>query len=306
MAEGGARDRLFRGYGPLIGFAAVFLAVAVLVPSQQREVRVEAGAAGSVRRSAVSGDASADEEVAPDASVEDATLDPAAADAAAAGAGGGTTGGGAGGVNGVAAGGSTSGPPKVSGCAGPQIPGDPYSPPCVQFSGGNGGATSRGVTADKIVVSVRVGSFANGMLDALSKVANAKIPNESPQVITKTVDGLVEYFNKRFQFYGRKLEVVKWDGKGDVLKETTGGGQEGAQADALKVSQEIKAFADVSAVSPVTGVSGAVIRSVPAGVELAGARRAPQPARTSRPTTRPPLILAMVDMGSPGSGDQCG
>ncbi|RUP36148.1 MAG: hypothetical protein EKK60_15705 [Gordonia sp. (in: high G+C Gram-positive bacteria)] len=165
----------------------------------------------------------------------------------AGGAGGGA--GGAGGAN--AKGGSNSGPAKVAGCGAAQIPGDPYSPPCVQFSGGNGGATSRGVTADKIVVSVRVGSFANGMLDALSKVANAKIPNESPQVITKTVDGLVEYFNKRFQFYGRKLEVVKWDGKGDVLKETTGGGQEGAQADALKVSQEIKAFADVSAVSPV-------------------------------------------------------
>ena len=39
-----SRDRLFRGYGPLVGFAAVFLAVAVLVPSQQREVRVAAGA----------------------------------------------------------------------------------------------------------------------------------------------------------------------------------------------------------------------------------------------------------------------
>ena len=35
------KDRLFRGYGPLIGFTAVFLAIAVLVPSQQREVRVE-------------------------------------------------------------------------------------------------------------------------------------------------------------------------------------------------------------------------------------------------------------------------
>lgn len=247
MADG-ARDRLFRGYGPLIGFAAIFLAVAVLVPSQQREVRVEA-TGGSGSGSELSSD---------DASVAGATETVPGSDAAlgttdaslggtAGGAGGGA--GGAGGAN--AKGGSNSGPAKVAGCGAAQVPGDPYSPPCVQFSGGNGGATSRGVTADKVVVSVRVSSFANGMLDALSKVANAKIPNESPQVITKTVDGLVEYFNKRFQFYGRKLEVVKWDGKGDVLKETTGGGQEGAQADALKVSQEIKAFADVSAVSPV-------------------------------------------------------
>ncbi len=246
MADG-AKDRLFRGYGPLIGFAAVFLAVAVLVPSQQREVRVEA--AGS--------SADGTELTTDDASVAGATetvpLDPAAAAAAGAdGTGGGSTGGGAAGGGGAKAGaGANSGPAKVAGCGAAQIPGDPYSPPCVQFSGGNGGATSRGVTDDKIVVSVRIGSFANGMLDAVSKVANAKIPNESPAVITKTVAGLVDYFNKRFQFYGRKLEVVQWDGKGDVLKETTGGGQEGAQADALKVAQEIKAFADVSAVSPV-------------------------------------------------------
>jgi len=247
MADG-ARDRLFRGYGPLIGFAAIFLAVAVLVPSQQREVRVEAAGgsgSGSELSSDVASVAGATETV-PGSDAALGTTD-ASLGGTAGGAGGGA--GGAGGAN--AKGGSNSGPAKVAGCGAAQVPGDPYSPPCVQFSGGNGGATSRGVTADKIVVSVRVGSFANGMLDALSKVANAKIPNESPQVITKTVDGLVEYFNKRFQFYGRKLEVVKWDGKGDVLKETTGGGQEGAQADALKVSQEIKAFADVSAVSPV-------------------------------------------------------
>ena len=246
MADG-ARDRLFRGYGPLIGFAAIFLAVAVLVPSQQREVRVES-AGSSTDDSSVSAE---------DAEVAGATETVPAADAAAAGAldpsAAGSTGGGPGGSGGGKNGptGRNTGPAKVAGCGAAQIPGDPYSPPCVQFSGGNGGATTRGVTEDKIIVSVRIGSFANGMLDAVSKVANAKIPNESAAVITKTVAGLVDYFNKRFQFYGRKIELVQWDGKGDVLKETTGGGQEGAQADALKVSQEIKAFADISAVSPV-------------------------------------------------------
>ncbi len=247
MAESRAKDRLFRGYGPLIGFAAAFLAVAVLVPSQQREVRVEAANSGDDSSlTAEDAEVAGATETVPG---EDVAL---GADAAAGEAGGsGAAGSGAGGPGAAGAKGSNTGPAKVAGCGAAQVPGDPYSPPCVQFSGSNGGATSRGVTADKVIVSVRVGSFANGMLDAVSRVANAKIPNESPQVITKTVDGLVEYFNKRFQFYGRKLEVVKWDGKGDVLKETTGGGQEGAQADALKVAQEIKAFADVSAVSPV-------------------------------------------------------
>jgi len=250
-----SRDRLFRGYGPLVGFAAVFLAVAVLVPSQQREVRVAAGASNGKASSlstedTIAADVEGTSETVPGSDAVTGT-DASGAASADGTAGGGTANGR--GSKGGAAGGAAAntGPAKVAGCGAAQVPGDPYSPPCVQFSGNNGGATFRGVTPDKVVVSVRIGSFSNGMLDAVSKVANAKIPTESEAVIRKTVEGLVEYFNKRFQFYGRKLDLVIYNGKGDVLKETTGGGQEGAQADALKVAQEIQAFADISAVSPV-------------------------------------------------------
>ncbi|MCZ7630207.1 MAG: hypothetical protein M5U19_14690 [Microthrixaceae bacterium] len=59
----------------------------------------------------------------------------------------------------------------------------------------------------------------------------------------------MEYFNKRFQFYNRNIELVIYDGKGDPLSEIIGQGQEGAKADALKVAKEHKAFADVSAVT---------------------------------------------------------
>lgn len=249
------RDRLFRGYGPLIGFTAVFLAIAVLVPSQQREVRVEpvdstelaGGGSGSL---ADGDDGAITDDGAGGAEVAGTTQDAAGA-GGADGAGGGPGGGaGSGGAGGAGTGG---GPANVAGCADRplQIPGDPYSPPCMTFSGDNGGATATGVTGDSVRVAVRIGSLSNGMLDALSKVAKAQIPDESPQVIARTVEGLTEYFNRTYQMYGRKLDLVIYDGKGDVLKETTGGGQEGAAADALKVSQEIKAFADVSAVSPV-------------------------------------------------------
>src|SRR3954451_4153509 len=37
-----------------------------------------------------------------------------------------------------------------------QVPGDGYSPPCVAFTGSNGGATSRGVTGDSVVIALRV------------------------------------------------------------------------------------------------------------------------------------------------------
>lgn len=249
------RDRLFRGYGPLVGFTALFLAVAVLVPSQQREVRVEA----MDESSAFAGDGSSvldglEDGAATEVAGAEATVGAAGGSAGTAGrAGSGTDGsttrkGGEGGTGAAAA-----GPAAVDLCADRplQVPSDPYSPPCIAFSGSNGGATSPGVSEGTIKVSVRIQGFANGILDALSKVANAKIPNESPELIARTINGLVEYFNNSFQFYGRKIEMVIYDGKGDVLKELTGGGQEAAEADALKVSQEIGAFADVSAVSSV-------------------------------------------------------
>ncbi len=77
----------------------------------------------------------------------------------------------------------------------------------------------------------------------------------------RTIEGLVEYFNKRFQFYGRQLKLVIYDGKGDPLTEIIGQGQEGAKADALKVAKEYQAFADVSAVT------------APYAAALAGRRR---------------------------------
>ena len=61
--------------------------------------------------------------------------------------------------------------------------------------------------------------------------------------------GLAEYFNSRFQFYGRKLKLVFYNGGGDIVTEFQGGGQEEAEADAVKVAEEIKAFADTSAIT---------------------------------------------------------
>jgi len=131
------------------------------------------------------------------------------------------------------------------------VPGDSYSPKCYQWPGGdNGGATSVGVTADTITVSVRIDAFLNGLNDALSKAAGAADLAETPETVERTFNGLADYFNRNYQFYGRKLKLVFFSGKGDPLQESLGGGQEGAQADALKVASDIKAFADVSAVTP--------------------------------------------------------
>lgn len=269
----GSKDRLFRGYGPLIGFTALFLAVAVLVPSQTQTVSTNYDDSGygtdqwATDDVDVAGIAEEADDI--DDGTEGGVVDTgegsATTDGGSAGSGGGsvagtegyTKGGGKatgtrGGKAGTA-GQAGTGPLTVGGCGNgqPQVPNDPYSPPCRLFEGTNGGATAPGVTATEIRVSVRTSGFDNGMLDALSKVAKAKIPNESPEMIRRTILGLFDYFNARFQMYGRKLVPVLYGGKGDVLKEMTGGGQEAAEADAIYAKTEAKAFADVSAVTPV-------------------------------------------------------
>lgn len=268
------KDRLFRGYGPLIGFTAMFLAVVVLVPSKVPDsANVQAGGATGVSDllgDDMGGDGYVlDEEgnlIDPETGeiIDPAGTDPAGADVndpsgASATSGNGPGGGPGGGTGRPGAGqagpgagqAANQGPTKVAGCGAAQVPGDPYAPPCIQFSGSNGGATSRGVSGDKIVLTVRIDGFDSGLVDAVTKSLGAagKIPSESRDQVDRTIRGLVDYFNRRFQFYGRQLELVIYDGKGDPLSEIIGQGQEGAKADALKVAKEYKAFADVSAVT---------------------------------------------------------
>ena len=75
---------------------------------------------------------------------------------------------------------------QVLHCVGPpplrQIE-DPQSPPCIAYwKGDNGGATATGVTKDSIYIAV-----------------------PTPENKTAQYNALFNFFNKRFQFYGRKL-----------------------------------------------------------------------------------------------------
>ena len=125
-----------------------------------------------------------------------------------------------------------------------QVPGDPYSPPCIAFDGDNGGATHRGVTGDTITFSVRTPDEP-GFQDTLANLSEAVI-SDTPADIQRTVAGLTDYFNERFQFYGRELEPVFHEGQGSPTAELLGGGREAAQQDALTVAEEFEAFAELN------------------------------------------------------------
>jgi hypothetical protein len=125
-----------------------------------------------------------------------------------------------------------------------QVPDLGYSPPCFAFEGDNGGETSPGVTADTIKVSYRLTSDEN-LLVLLGTLGGVPL-DETNEEVQRTAEALVEYFNNTFEFYGRKIELVGYQGRGLVLAEFTGAGQDDAFNDALKVADEVGAFADVT------------------------------------------------------------
>jgi hypothetical protein len=221
---------LARSYGPLLGAALAFLLMAAAVPTADRERQAYAGNVEVPRF---------DGEV-------------AAGPAGTGGDGGGATGGAGGGGGGQGDGGGAGGGGSqggVSPCTDRtlQIPGDPYSPPCYAFSGDNGGATHQGVTADEIIVSVRTleGPTAAEIFADIS----GESVNDSPEAYTNTAVALAEYFSTRFQLYGRKIKLVFYRGEGVGASELLGGGKAQALSDATKAAKEIKAFADISAIT---------------------------------------------------------
>ncbi len=228
-----AADRhLLAGYGPGIFLVAAFLLMSLLVPTIAPERSVSAAS--------------------PTANSGDLTPQPGDAGQPTSAAGhvkGGQP------TAAVAAGGVASG---VSGgttekCVGPQVHGDGYSPPCVSFTGSNGGATTRGVTGKTIDITFRVPADDLSSIDAavqqLAGKYNTAAFSDTETDIKRTIQDLVTYFNRTFQFYGRKLVLHFYSGRGTLTSEITGGGQSQANADALTVAGSQKAFADVSAFS---------------------------------------------------------
>lgn len=114
--------------------------------------------------------------------------------------------------------------PRVRSCVGdpPRQTEDPQSPPCVPYwDGDNGGATSRGVTRDEIRVALPEVGFES--LDSIKR--------------------LVAHFNKRYQFYGRKLNLLNFQAQGGLISHPD---PRRDQGDAIYVDEELKAFASLA------------------------------------------------------------
>jgi hypothetical protein len=114
--------------------------------------------------------------------------------------------------------------PRTHDCPGGRQIEDPQSPPCVPgWQGDNGGATAFGVTRDEIRVAAPFGTAFTG--------------DPTPQW-----QALVNFFNQRFEFYGRKIILKSYNATGDNFAYPD---PSQMIKDATKVSEELKAFASL-------------------------------------------------------------
>jgi len=219
-------QRVIRGYGPLALLVVLMVIVALLVPSKPQKI-VNASSSDDDDSGFVTGDDTTNSTTATGETIP----------AGAPGASGGTRS-----ASGRTISVPTSCPPERK----DQVTGDPYSPPCIAFAGSNGGVTSKGVTEKSIKVAFR-SLNEKGFQQTLAELAGASL-SDTPDTIKRTVTALAEYFSKRYQFYGRTLDVQFYNGVGSNTAELLGGGRDKAEADAETV-KSLGAFADMSATS---------------------------------------------------------
>ena len=125
-----------------------------------------------------------------------------------------------------------------------QIPISSYATQCVNAwpGGDNGGATYRGVDAEKIRVVRR--NFPDSPNSQAADQINAQAGFASDDVAEMVRDKFIEYFNATYELYGRTVEWVDYESQnGDSTAEAQSQGREGACADATQIVKELGAFA---------------------------------------------------------------
>ncbi|HEX9968718.1 MAG TPA: hypothetical protein VGB03_01160, partial [Acidimicrobiales bacterium] len=214
-----SRATLARRYGPLLAVAAVQLLIIAVVPSTaQREA--DSTQVDQEGRPIVDGEAS---------ETAVGTIDPATGQIIDPATGqvldpvtGKPKGGTASGPGGGGVGGTPDGPPTAgdtSHCVnGRQY--DPafyeWAPPCVpKFTGDNGGVprNTRGVTKDTIKVVALLGNYGSAVQAILETQGSPSYAKFSA-----FAEATEKYLNSKYEFYGRKIDIVPYQ-----FKATTGG-----------------------------------------------------------------------------------
>jgi hypothetical protein len=118
-----------------------------------------------------------------------------------------------------------------------------YAAPCVpKFTGNNGGATYNGVTSSTITLAqIEYPTTSN----AQELEAQAAAAGLAPQpVISQVEQTFLNYFNKVYELYGRKVVIQPVQATGNSTEEALGQDQTQACADATTIATQVHAFGE--------------------------------------------------------------
>jgi hypothetical protein len=131
-----------------------------------------------------------------------------------------------------------------------QVPFSSYAVPCQNvYDGPNGGATFRGITDKEITIVRR--KFPDSANSRAVDEVNQRAGYASSDVTEEVRKTFIDYFNKSYELYGRKVKYVVYESEnGDSTEEAQSKGKEGACLDAEKIVKELKAFAVMGGSAP--------------------------------------------------------
>jgi hypothetical protein len=112
---------------------------------------------------------------------------------------------------------------------------DFFAPECyAPFTGDNGGATATGVTADEITIVYYEGPNADPIISYITDAISVDDTNAQQ---FDTMKGLVAYYEAFYELYGRKVNLVTYEGTGIATDEVA------ARADAAAIVEKYHPFA---------------------------------------------------------------
>lgn len=112
---------------------------------------------------------------------------------------------------------------------------DYFAPECfAPFEGDNGGATSRGVTADTIKVVFYLAQEEDPVIKYITDAIDGDDTN-AQQI--ETMQDVARYYEAFYELYGRTIELIPFEASGIATDEVA------ARADAVRVAEEIQPFA---------------------------------------------------------------
>lgn len=116
-----------------------------------------------------------------------------------------------------------------------QLPFSQYANPCVgKFEGFNGGNTFRGVSKDTIRIAMRAPVDPNAETVEAARQAAGQASNEIFKQVFLT---FVDYFNKTYELYDRKVVVESFTGQGNAVDEAQSKGRDLACRDATAIAE---------------------------------------------------------------------